>query len=160
MKLSCLQCDHEFEGSIELDELGWHSVCPECGGSFDADLPEGRIVMAFSDDSEDNRDGERFPEDFERALLRTYYAFDSAEDFMKAWYKMVENPDGMWYWVLDNGAVICSGACDPSDGEIFADHFGFDGDAMRLKCRESLDKTELPLPQDGSSTLSRGILQI
>ena len=157
MKLTCLQCDHEFEGSIALDELGWHSACPECEGSFDVDVPEGRIVMAFADD-EANKDF--LTDDFGKAAVRTYYAFDSVEDFMKAWYKMAENPDGMWYWVLDNGSLICSGACDPNDEEIFADHFGFDEEVMKVKCCEPLDKTELPLPEDGSSTLGRGILQI
>lgn len=160
MKLSCLQCDHEFEGSISLDELGWHSACPECEGSFDVDVPEGRIVMAFADDAEASKDGGRLTDDFGKAAIRTYYAFDSVEDFMKAWYKMADNPDGMWYWVLDSETLVCSGACDPSDEEIFADHFGFDGDAMRLKCYELLDETGLPLPKDGHPTLGRGILQI
>lgn len=40
MKLKCLQCGHEFDGTIECDELGWHSACPECGGSFDVDAPD------------------------------------------------------------------------------------------------------------------------
>lgn len=38
MKLKCLNCDHEFESTISYDELGWHSSCPECGGSFDVDV--------------------------------------------------------------------------------------------------------------------------
>jgi DNA-directed RNA polymerase subunit RPC12/RpoP len=36
-KLKCLQCGYEFSGTIETDELGAHSSCPECGGSFDVD---------------------------------------------------------------------------------------------------------------------------
>lgn len=39
MKLKCLQCEYEFNGTVELDELGWHSSCPKCGGSFDVDKP-------------------------------------------------------------------------------------------------------------------------
>ena len=33
--LTCLQCGHEFIGTVESDELGSHSSCPKCGGSFD-----------------------------------------------------------------------------------------------------------------------------
>ena len=40
MKLTCLQCGNEFEGTVSKDDLGWHSVCPECGSSFDVDVPE------------------------------------------------------------------------------------------------------------------------
>jgi hypothetical protein len=38
-KLTCLQCGHEFHGNLYFDDLGWHSLCPECGGSFDTDAP-------------------------------------------------------------------------------------------------------------------------
>lgn len=38
MELKCLHCGYEFDGSAELDELGWHSSCPECGCSFDVDV--------------------------------------------------------------------------------------------------------------------------
>ena len=39
MKLTCLNCGHEFDGDVSHDSLGWHSSCPECGGSFDTDAP-------------------------------------------------------------------------------------------------------------------------
>lgn len=39
MKLKCLHCQNEFDGTIEKDDLGWHSSCPKCGGSFDVDVP-------------------------------------------------------------------------------------------------------------------------
>lgn len=124
MKLRCLQCGYEFEGSITKDYLGWHSSCPECNSSFDVDVPTGRIVMMFSDDSQDDyidfftdspKDGNR---------VKSYYAFDTLEEFIEAWYKQKERPDGMWYWVLDGDALICSGACDPEDIEGFVEHFG------------------------------------
>lgn len=38
MKLKCLNCGNEFEGSVSLDELGWHSYCEECDQSFDVDI--------------------------------------------------------------------------------------------------------------------------
>ena len=55
MELKCLQCEHEFEGGICYDELGWHSICPECGGSFDVDVPEG-TPMFFRYEAK-NKDG-------------------------------------------------------------------------------------------------------
>lgn len=44
MKLKCLQCDYEFDGTISYDELGWHSACPKCGGSFDVDVTFGDFI--------------------------------------------------------------------------------------------------------------------
>ena len=40
MELTCMNCLHVFEGSISKDSLGWHSVCPECGSSFDVDVAD------------------------------------------------------------------------------------------------------------------------
>ena len=40
MKLICLNCGHEFDGSISNDELGWHGYCEECDSSFDVDIEE------------------------------------------------------------------------------------------------------------------------
>lgn len=42
MKLKCLHCEHEFDGTISYDDLGWHSSCPVCGASFDVDVPDTR----------------------------------------------------------------------------------------------------------------------
>lgn len=141
MKLQCLNCHYEFEGDISLDELGWHSVCPECGSSFDADVPEGRIIMAFTDsvhDAEDTVDKyspngkyRYFTDNFTGKGIHTYYAFDTAEEFIKKWLEIYDRPNGMWYWVLDmesphENKCICSGACDPDDIEIFNDYFGLD----------------------------------
>lgn len=39
MKLTCLNCNHVFQGNVSYDNLGWHSSCPKCGASFDVDLP-------------------------------------------------------------------------------------------------------------------------
>lgn len=128
MELTCMSCLHEFEGNISLDELGWHGVCPKCGASFPVEVPKGRIVMAFVDDSDDSLDGEHFTDDFRGKNIRTYYAFDTVDEFMEAWYKMCEDPDGMWYWVLDDGKLICFGACDPDDDGCFGEHFGFDAE--------------------------------
>lgn len=125
MRLNCLNCGHEFDGSITKDNLGWHSSCPNCNGSFDVDVPIGRIVMAFAWDETD----EYFTDDwYDGNGIVTYYAFDTPEEFMQAWRKMHDYknggcPDSMWYWVLDNGELICAGACDPNDEEIFEEHW-------------------------------------
>lgn len=132
MKLKCLQCGHEFEGSISLDELGWHSSCPSCGGSFDVDLPEGRFAIAFADDSDPSKDRANFTDTFPGAAVRTYHAFDTPEAFVAFWNQLVEQPEGMWYWCLDfrsespceeqHPVCFCSGACDPGDIDCFAEY--------------------------------------
>ena len=122
MNLICASCLHEYEGSIFKDDMGWHGVCPECGASFPVDFPTGLIVMAFADDSDPEMDGVNFVDDFENAsAIRTCYVFNSVADFATAWHKMVDNPDGMWYFVLYKGKQIMSGACDSGDEEWFAE---------------------------------------
>ena len=121
MKLKCLHCEHEFDGTIFKDELGWHSSCPKCEGSFDVDVPTGKIVMAFAYDETDDYFTDNWRDNNE---IITYYAFDTPENFMKMWKKMAYCkddccPDSMWYWVLDDGKLVCSGACDTYDEEIF-----------------------------------------
>ena len=128
MQLVCPN-GHQFDGSVFRDDhrlygTGWYGVCPDCGGTFAVSLPKAKVVMAFSDDHDPNNDEAYFTDWFPGTCIRTYYAFDSVDAFADAWYKMVENPDGMWYWVLDEGTLICGGACDPCDDEIFAEHFG------------------------------------
>lgn len=120
MKLQCLQCGHEYDGWITKDGLGWCSLCPECGGSFDVDIPEGKIIMAFAWDEDDDYFTDNWRDDNHFA---TYYAFNTQHEFFEAWEKMSENPDGMWYWVMVDGKCICSGACDPGDIEIFNEYF-------------------------------------
>ena len=39
-KLTCLNCGHLFFGTVEIDELGIHSSCPECSGSFDCEVTD------------------------------------------------------------------------------------------------------------------------
>lgn len=36
---TCPSCHHEFDGVVYIDELGTHTVCPECDSSFDVDYP-------------------------------------------------------------------------------------------------------------------------
>lgn len=129
MKLNCLSCNHEFEGRIFKDELGWHSVCPECGSSFDVNVPEGRIVMAFTDPVDDDNDNpyKYFTEDFTGQGIHTYYAFNTVDEFIQKWKEIYELPNGMWYWVLDKDKIVCSGACDPDDINIFIEYWKDEG---------------------------------
>lgn len=121
MRLVCLHCGREFTGSISKDNLGWHSLCPICNGSFDVDIPDGRIVMAFGEYTPNPRFSD---EVFETNSIISYYAFDTEEAFIQKWATLVHNPDGPWYWVLNaDYSCICSGACDPSDIDIFCDAF-------------------------------------
>ena len=124
MKLTCLNCGCEFEGRIFKDRLGWHGVCPECKGSFDTEVPKGKIVMAFTDPvDDDNEPYKYFTEKFTGKGIHTYYAFDTPEEFVQKWKKIQGKPNGMWYWVMDNEKLICSGACDPDDIMIFENHW-------------------------------------
>lgn len=61
-----------------------------------------------------------YPEEFEEGLPHKKYEFSSPKEFVEHWYGM----EGDWYWVFHLGELICSGAIDPSDIEIFEEHFG------------------------------------
>jgi len=35
----CPNCGYEFHcNELSYDELGWHTTCPDCEGTFDVDL--------------------------------------------------------------------------------------------------------------------------
>lgn len=128
--LTCLNCEHEFDGDVSLDALGWHSACPECKSTFDVDVPDRRFVIAFAKDGPPDDPCRYQTDSFTGEGVASIHAFGTAEEFIECWKKLSEQPEGMWYWCLDaypgqsytNEPVfcICSGACDPSDIEIFA----------------------------------------
>lgn len=125
LKLTCLNCSHEFVGTISFDSLGWHSVCPKCGSSFDVDAPEGRIKMLFLDTEEvEECDFDCF---YNGEAVCSFYTFDTVKEFFTKWKEISECPDSMWYLVFDGDIkdenCICSGACDPYDIGIFMEHF-------------------------------------
>lgn len=136
----CPHCEHQFYSEwVSIDELGWHVSCPECGGSFDIDVPKGRIIMAITDppDEEFDSNGNEidpylyFTDDLMNTTVHTFCTYDSPEEFLKDWQKRMndleENHDfsgvGMWYWVYDGEDLVCSGAMDPNDEEIFRENF-------------------------------------
>ena len=126
---TCPSCLHEFTGSIDLDELGWHTSCPKCESSFDVDVPEGRYVMAFVDDDREDYQ-ELFTDNFVGQAIVSYFAADTADEFIDIWDSICDREvedNGMWYWALDyadpeNPVLITSGACDPGDIDIFAEY--------------------------------------
>ena len=47
-KCKCLNCGFEFEfESASEDELGWHTTCPECTGSFDIDINDYLPIISI-----------------------------------------------------------------------------------------------------------------
>ena len=65
IKAECLNCGSEVISEVEIDKLGTYMVCPECGGSFDVDLPEldNNFLVTIIDNIEDWLDekGVRIP---------------------------------------------------------------------------------------------------
>ena len=60
--LQCPNCCHEFHGSIENDDLGWHTSCPACGQSFDVDdlVPFSRVADTVLEDDDTETGGIAF----------------------------------------------------------------------------------------------------
>lgn len=58
MLYSCLHCKHEFEGGAVWDDMGLHTSCPACGGSFDVDeyeagsYDESKVTISVDVDEE------------------------------------------------------------------------------------------------------------
>lgn len=48
-KIKCLQCGHEFIFTgASKDELGWHTSCPKCTGSFDVDIQDCLMMLPYA----------------------------------------------------------------------------------------------------------------
>ena len=128
MKITCSICGRVHEGTIakigKPEKRGgkkrWISFCPICNTFIPVEVPEGKIVMAFvSDESPEYFTDEFIPE----KPIVSYYAFKTPKAFLDKWYKVSQNPDSMWYFVMYEGQCICSGACDPCDIETFEEFF-------------------------------------
>ena len=82
----------------------------------DPNIPKYKIMVAILDyDFEGD-----YPEVYNSSYAHESYTFDTPEEFIEKWYELDE---GAWYWVYDKGEIICSGAVDPNDIEIFEDYF-------------------------------------
>lgn len=99
---------------------------------FDMWLLKDHIVMAFTDpmdcfndnlQEEPENNYQYFTDSFTGMGIHTYYLFDTKEEFIQKWSELQNKPNGMWYWVLDNATLICSGAMDPDDILIFNDYW-------------------------------------
>ena len=88
---------------------------------------ENKIVMAFTDPDEKLDDPySTFTDNFVEDNVKIMFVFDTPEEFLETFNRIIndeEGPYGMWYWVLDHGKQICSGACDPNDIEIYEEHW-------------------------------------
>lgn len=88
---------------------------------------ENKIIMAFTDPDErlDNP-YEVFTDNYVEDNVKIMFVFDTPEEFLETFNRIIndeEGPYGMWYWVLDHGKQICSGACDPNDIDIYEEHW-------------------------------------
>lgn len=84
------------------------------------------IVMAFTDPIDTDPPEtcyKYFTDEFTGEGVHTWYTFNDVEAFINTWIRLYDKPNGMWYWVLDDGKCICSGACDPDDIDIFIDYW-------------------------------------
>ena len=84
------------------------------------------IVIAFTDPVDTDPPETRyryFTDNFTGDGVHTWYNCFSVEAFINRWIQLYDKPNGMWYWVLDDGKCICSGACDPYDIDIFIEHW-------------------------------------
>lgn len=141
-KYVCPNCGNVFAGSIDLDELGWHTSCPECRVSFDVDVPEGRFVIAFVDDERIDAHN-LFTDYFRGNAIISYFAVDTEGEFINLWASICDKPvedNGMWYWCLDykdpvSPVLLTSGACDPGDIDFFEEYSDEMAEAVR-KYRE------------------------
>ncbi len=86
---------------------------------------ENKIVMAFTDPVDgDENPYKYFTDNFTGEGVHTCHVFNTPEEFIQKWLELDENPEGMWYWVLDDGDCICSGAYDPCDIDGFKERWG------------------------------------
>lgn len=136
MEITCPYCNHSFTGTLLNDAGAFNAICPMCRGTFKYPIRRKQYEMIFAWDDDDSF----FTDEFEDGTcFISYYSFDTLGELIEEWERISENPDSMWYWVLDNGEVVCSGACDPDDYEIFEEVF--DIPIKRKKFTVSISET-------------------
>jgi len=127
MNVNCGNCSHQIVGTLSglRNEEGWHIACPECGTSVTMEELPRRIIMVFDFDET----GEHFTDDLlADTRSRDFEAFETPKEFLDSWKVLVQKPDGMWYWIIDNGEIFCSGPVDVNDIYCIVDHF--DGEQL------------------------------
>ena len=88
---------------------------------------KNKIVMAFTDPDETLENPyATFTDDYVEDNVKIMFVFDTPEEFLEKFNRIIndeEGPYGMWYWVLDHGKQICSGACDPNDIDFYEEYW-------------------------------------
>lgn len=107
------------------------------------DVSNDKIFVAVLDDGYYLEHGD-YPEEFDSDLAYEGFEFDTPEEFVAKWQEL---EDGAWYWVFDKGEIVCSGAIDPNDIEIFEEHWD--------RSFDELEPTELE-PKEYVITMSSG----
>ena len=110
-------------------------------------IPRDKIMIAVLDDGYYEEKGS-YPEEFTDILPHAAFVFDTPEDFFQKWYEL---PEGAWYWCFDKGELFCSGAIDPSDIEIFKEHFDMSFTSISLGLPKELRITAAALAVDTDS---------
>lgn len=105
---------------------------------------KNKIIMAFTD-PDDNLDDpySTFTDNFVEDNVKIMFVFDTPEEFLQTYNRIINNeegPYGMWYWVLDHGKQICSGACDPNDIDVYEEHWNLNKKEIEMSVKQiSLD---------------------
>lgn len=132
MDLMCLDCGELYEGRIDYVDGFWRKKCPNCGEPGIEPMSESKIRMAFTDPVHGDEMPYKYMTDhFEGRGITHIFNFSSEKEFLKKWFDLFRRPMGMWYWVLyrknlgEDYKLICSGAVDPGDIEIFVEQMDF-----------------------------------
>lgn len=81
------------------------------------------IIMAFADDTDDDYE-QRFTDYFPyEGGFKSLFICDTPEELLDAWREQKDHPEGPWYWVVDHGDEIITGAFDPGDEQTIIDWF-------------------------------------
>lgn len=86
-----------------------------------------RIRMYLLDDDRDDYEAYFTNRIENNTPILARYEFDTMKEFMETWKKISDDPITMWYWVYDGENIVCSGAIDPNDEEIFTEYFEMEG---------------------------------
>ena len=54
-------------------------------------------------------------QEFKNHYVHDTFTTNYADEFVKKYFEIRDNPPAMWYWVFINGEQIMSGAIDPDD---------------------------------------------
>lgn len=102
--MKCLNCGYNnLDNSYSVDEMGAHSSCLECEGSFDIDFPEDAYRIEYCGTSQKkNRCDEG-------------HICYTKKELMTVWKRLFSTYEGTWCTIYDkDGTVIFSGCVDNS----------------------------------------------